>query len=109
MNLRFLETFLWVARLNSFSATAERLHTTQAAVSNRIAALERERPGAAALVRRAPDPAVEAIVRGWPAAFRTARAAALGFSPHEPLGDVVRAFIEDDLAETRSERNPIPG
>lgn len=42
MNLRFLETFLWVARLNSFSATAERLHTTQAAVSNRIAALERE-------------------------------------------------------------------
>jgi DNA-binding transcriptional LysR family regulator len=42
MNLRFLETFLWVARLSSFSATAERLHTTQAAVSNRIAALERE-------------------------------------------------------------------
>ena len=42
MNLRFLETFLWVARLNSFSATADRLHTTQAAVSNRIAALERE-------------------------------------------------------------------
>jgi DNA-binding transcriptional LysR family regulator len=42
MNLRFLETFLWVARLNSFSATAERMHTTQAAVSNRIAALERE-------------------------------------------------------------------
>ncbi|NKC34140.1 LysR family transcriptional regulator [Falsiroseomonas selenitidurans] len=42
MNLRFLETFIWVARLNSFSATADRLHTTQAAVSNRIAALERE-------------------------------------------------------------------
>ncbi|MCQ4161633.1 LysR family transcriptional regulator [Roseomonas sp. GC11] len=42
MNLRFLETFLWVARLNSFSAAAERLCTTQAAVSNRIAALERE-------------------------------------------------------------------
>ena len=81
----------------------------RATVGEMLAALERERPGAAALVRRAPDPAVEAIVRGWPAAFRTARAAALGFSPHEPLGDVVRAFIEDDLAETRSERNPIPG
>lgn len=42
MNLRFLETFLWVAQLSSFSAAAERLHTTQAAVSNRIAALERD-------------------------------------------------------------------
>ncbi len=42
MNLRFLETFVWVARLKSFSATAERLHSTQAAVSHRIATLERE-------------------------------------------------------------------
>jgi len=42
MNLRFVETFLWVARLGSFSAAAERLHTTQAAVSNRIATLERD-------------------------------------------------------------------
>lgn len=42
MNLRFLETFIWVARLKSFSLAAERLHTTQAAVSHRIATLERE-------------------------------------------------------------------
>jgi DNA-binding transcriptional LysR family regulator len=42
MNTRFLETFLWVARLKSFSAAAERLHTTQAAISNRIATLERD-------------------------------------------------------------------
>lgn len=42
MNLRFVETFLWVARLGSFSAAAERLNTTQAAVSNRIATLERD-------------------------------------------------------------------
>ena len=42
MNIRFLETFLWVARLRSFSAAAERLHTTQAAISNRIATLERD-------------------------------------------------------------------
>jgi DNA-binding transcriptional LysR family regulator len=42
MNLRFLETFVWVARLKSFSATAEKLNTTQAAVSHRIATLERE-------------------------------------------------------------------
>jgi DNA-binding transcriptional LysR family regulator len=33
---------VWVARLKSFSDTAEKLHTTQAAVSHRIATLERE-------------------------------------------------------------------
>lgn len=42
MNLRFLETFVWVARLKSFSLTAEKLCTTQAAISHRIATLERE-------------------------------------------------------------------
>lgn len=42
MNLKFLETFVWVARLGSFSAAAERLNTSQAAVSHRIAALERD-------------------------------------------------------------------
>ncbi|MGE0753347.1 LysR family transcriptional regulator [Pseudorhodoplanes sp.] len=42
MNLKFLETFIWVARLSSFSGAARRMHATQAAVSNRIGALERE-------------------------------------------------------------------
>ena len=42
MNIRFLETFVWVARLRSFSAAADKLCTTQAAVSNRIATLERD-------------------------------------------------------------------
>lgn len=42
MNVRFLETFIWVARLRSFSAAAVRLNSTQAAVSNRIATLERD-------------------------------------------------------------------
>ncbi|MCY0385749.1 LysR family transcriptional regulator [Robbsia sp. Bb-Pol-6] len=41
MNIRFLETFVWLARLRNFRLTAEQLHTTQAAVSSRIAALER--------------------------------------------------------------------
>lgn len=40
MNLRFLETFVWVARLGSFRATASKLHLTQAAVSGRMSALE---------------------------------------------------------------------
>lgn len=42
MNLRFVEAFLWVARLRSFKAAAEQMHTTQAAISGRIATLEEE-------------------------------------------------------------------
>lgn len=42
MNSKFLETFVWVARLRSFSLAAEKLCTTQASVSNRIATLERD-------------------------------------------------------------------
>ena len=42
LNTRFLETFIWVAHLRNFSSAAQKLHTTQAAVSNRIATLERD-------------------------------------------------------------------
>ncbi len=41
-DLRSLEVFFWTARLRSFRGAAERLHTTQPAVSQRIAALETE-------------------------------------------------------------------
>lgn len=44
------------------------------------------------------------IVAGWPAAFEAKRARRLGFPEQEPLEDLVRAFIEDDLAATRAER-----
>lgn len=42
VNLRFLETFLWIVRLGSFRATAEKLNTTQASISSRIQSLETE-------------------------------------------------------------------
>ena len=42
MNIKFLETFVWIARLKSFRLTAEKLFTTQASVSSRVAALEDE-------------------------------------------------------------------
>lgn len=42
MNVRFLESFIWVARLRSFSSAADKLCTTQAAISNRIATLEKD-------------------------------------------------------------------
>lgn len=40
MNLKQLETFLWVANLGSFRKAADRLFTTQPAISARIANLE---------------------------------------------------------------------
>jgi DNA-binding transcriptional LysR family regulator len=40
VNTRFLETFVWLSRLRSFSRTAEKLHSSQPAISGRIAALE---------------------------------------------------------------------
>lgn len=42
MNLKQLEAYLWVAKLGSFSKTAERLYTTQPAISSRISNLEDE-------------------------------------------------------------------
>jgi DNA-binding transcriptional LysR family regulator len=42
MNIRQLETFYWIAQLGTFSAAAERLHTSQANVSARIRELEQE-------------------------------------------------------------------
>ncbi|HEX5328336.1 MAG TPA: NAD-dependent epimerase, partial [Acetobacteraceae bacterium] len=73
-------------------------------VAHMLQALDEVRPGAAALVRHVPDPEIAAIVESWPAAFEPMRARTLGFAAHEPLVDVVRAFIEDDLEATRTER-----
>lgn len=42
-----------------------------------------------------PDPAVEAIVGSWPAAFDNARASALGLRPDESFESVVRSYVED--------------
>ncbi len=75
-----------------------------ATVAHMLAALDEVRPGASRLVRRTPDAAVAAIVGTWPASFAPLRARALGFSPHEKLADVVRAFVDEDLEATRRER-----
>lgn len=42
MHFGRIETFVWVAKFKSFSKTAEQLHTTQPAISSRIATLESE-------------------------------------------------------------------
>ncbi|QNS08121.1 D-erythronate dehydrogenase [Streptomyces xanthii] len=47
------------------------------------------------LVTVAPDPAVEAIVGSWPAAFDNARAAGLGLTPDPDFASVVRQYVAD--------------
>jgi DNA-binding transcriptional LysR family regulator len=42
MNIRFLETVLWLAKLRTIKATAEQLCITHTAISSRIAALEQD-------------------------------------------------------------------
>jgi DNA-binding transcriptional LysR family regulator len=42
LDFRSIETFLWVVKLGSFRGAAQRLNTTQPAISQRIAGLERE-------------------------------------------------------------------
>ncbi len=73
-------------------------------VGEMLAALERVRPGAAARVRRVPDPVIAGIVGGWPAGFVPVRAQSLGFSAHEPLDALVQAFIDDDLEASLQDR-----
>jgi nucleoside-diphosphate-sugar epimerase len=75
-----------------------------ATVAQMLAALEAVKPGASALVRPVADADIAAIVGTWPAAFAPVRAGRLGFAPHEPLEDLVRAFVADDLEATRHER-----
>ncbi len=73
-------------------------------IAELLRALDAVRPGAAALVRRVPNPEIAAIVGGWPPLFTPSRALALGFARHEPVVDLIRAFVADDLAATRADR-----
>ncbi len=73
-------------------------------IAHLLQALDEVRPGASSHVKRVEDKAIAAIVGTWPPAFETLHARTLGFAVHEPLVEVVRAFVEDDLAATRAER-----
>jgi nucleoside-diphosphate-sugar epimerase len=68
-------------------------------VGEMIAALERVGGQRAVdLIRHERDPAVEAIVASWPAAWDNRRAEALGLRPDPDFDAIVRAYIEDDLS-----------
>lgn len=51
---------------------------------------------AAARVSFEPDPFIVRIVAGWPKAFETPRALAMGFKADENIDAIVQAFIEDE-------------
>lgn len=73
-------------------------------IAHLLQALDAVQPGASKLVRRVPDKAIADIVGTWPPSFDPSRAHMLGFARHEPVLDVIRAFVADDLAATRAER-----
>jgi D-erythronate 2-dehydrogenase len=77
-------------------------------IAHLLQALEAVKPGAASLIRRVEDKEIAAIIGQWPSAFEAMHARTLNFAAHEPLVEVVRAFVEDDLAATRTERG-LPG
>jgi nucleoside-diphosphate-sugar epimerase len=73
-------------------------------IAQLLSGLEQVKPGAASLLRHVPDPAIEAIVGTWPSLFTPSRALGLGFAAHEPVVELIRAFVADDLEATRAER-----
>ena len=46
-------------------------------------------------IRIQPDPRIEALVLSWPAAFKTERAAKLGFTADSNVESIIRSYIED--------------
>ncbi len=73
-------------------------------IAHLLQALDAVKPGAASLVRRVEDSEIAGIIALWPPAFDVVRAHTLGFAAHEPLIEVIRAFVADDLQATRAER-----
>ncbi|MEU4131828.1 D-erythronate dehydrogenase [Streptomyces wuyuanensis] len=72
-------------------------------VAEMLATLRRVAGDAVAgLVTVAPDPAVEAIVGSWPAAFDNARAAALGLEADPSFESVVRDYVADHAEAVRA-------
>jgi D-erythronate 2-dehydrogenase len=69
-----------------------------ATVGQQIAALTRVAGAkAAALIRREPDPKIEAIVAGWSRDVDARRAVALGFRAESSFDEIIRTHIDDEL------------
>jgi nucleoside-diphosphate-sugar epimerase len=95
------EFLLHAATLDSSELGARRtvmMPGVRASVGDMIAALRRVAGDTIVTrIRRVPDPAVMAMVAGWPAYFDTKRALALGFRAEQDFDSIIRTHIEDDL------------
>ncbi len=97
-----VEYMVHAAELDSAAVGARRNITmpgVSVTVGEQIDALARVAgPDAASLIVEAPDPVIADIVGGWPERFDTQRALDLGFVPDRSYDDIIRAYIEYDLA-----------
>jgi nucleoside-diphosphate-sugar epimerase len=59
---------------------------------------------AVALIRDEPDELIARVVGGWPRAFDARRAVALGFVADAGFDEIVRAYIEEELAGPTPDR-----
>ena len=72
-----------------------------ASVADQIAALRRVAGDrVVSRIRHVPDPAIMAMVAGWPSRFDTRRALELGFKPDDSFEAIIRTHIADDLGGT---------
>lgn len=103
MNTRFLETLVVLSRLKSFRETAQVMHTTQAAASQRIAALEDEL--GVVLVDRSTrslmlTPVGEQVVRQAERMLALERELKLATQPDAPPAGRVRIGVIESVVHT---------
>ncbi|SMH52333.1 D-erythronate dehydrogenase [Mesorhizobium australicum] len=68
-------------------------------VGEQIEALERVAgSNVVSLIREAPDEAVWSIVRNWPTRFEARRARELGFEAETSFDEIVKVYVEEELA-----------
>jgi nucleoside-diphosphate-sugar epimerase len=95
------EFLLHGATLDSIKLGARRtlmMPGVRASIADMIAALRRVAGDSIVTrIKRVPDPAVMAMVAGWPTMFETKRALELGFQAEPDFDSIIRAHIEDDL------------
>lgn len=101
MNIRFLETVIWLAHYRNFRVTGERLHLTQPAISSRIQQIEQEL-GVRLFDRQGrevvPTPEGQAFVADAREIVRRYQALLERHRPAKDLGGIVRIGLSSSMA-----------
>jgi len=97
---RVVEAFLHAWELPASAWGTQRwlnLPGITASVAQMIEALKQVAgPKVAGLVSYKPDARIQAIVKTWPANFKTPRALAMGFAPDRDVASIIRDYIADE-------------